>query len=331
MMDTMPSITRVQKRQTALPGPMRLNVEGSAGAWPGDNSNQCSQGYNCPPPSVPPITPYSPIQSRYFEISAGGPTAFDWTATVTGAPWLHLSETGGHISDPSTVQRVYMTVDWSAVPKGTAQTATIALKPSTGQSTSVTIIANSVVVPGDFHGFVEDNGVVSIQTEHWSRETAVDGVHWEVLPGYGKNLSAISPQIVVDSRWAAGSGPSVEYDFYTFNSKGGNVTVTVFSSPSLNTYPGHPLMYGVAVDSGAPIAIQPIPVDTPTGGFPAMWNGIVPEEIVRTYTTHVAGPGKHTLKLYAMEIGFVTEKVVIETATGAVPYSYLGPPESIVV
>lgn len=48
MMDTMPSITRVQKRQVALPGPMRLNVEGSAGAWPGDNSNQCAQGYNCP-------------------------------------------------------------------------------------------------------------------------------------------------------------------------------------------------------------------------------------------------------------------------------------------
>ena len=87
----------------------------------------------------------------------------------------------------------------------------------------------------------------------------------------------------------------------------------------------------MAVDSGAPVTIQPVPIDTPTGGFPSMWNGIVPEEIVRTVTTHVASPGKHTLKLYAMEIGFVTEKIVIETATGAVVYSYLGPPESIIV
>lgn len=102
-----------------------------------------------------------------------------------------------------------MTVDWSAVPQGTAPSATVALKSSSGQSTSVTLLANSTVVPADFHGFVEYNGIVSIQTEHWSRETAVGGVHWEVLPGYGKNLSAISPQIVVDSRWAAGSGPSV--------------------------------------------------------------------------------------------------------------------------
>lgn len=62
-----------------------------------------------------------------------------------------------------------------------------------------------------------------------------------------------------------------------------------------------------------------------------MWNGIVVEEIVRTTTIHAAGPGKHTLKLYAMEIGFVCEKIVVESATGAVAYSYLGPPESIVV
>src|ERR1700761_3956228 len=48
MMDTMPSITRVQKRQQALPGPLRFTVEGGIGAWPGDNPNQCSQGYNCP-------------------------------------------------------------------------------------------------------------------------------------------------------------------------------------------------------------------------------------------------------------------------------------------
>ena len=48
MLNSMPSITRVQKRQTALPGPMRITVEDSKGAWPGDNSNQCAQGYNCP-------------------------------------------------------------------------------------------------------------------------------------------------------------------------------------------------------------------------------------------------------------------------------------------
>lgn len=47
MADTMPSVTRMQKRQQALPGPMRLTIEGSPGVWPGDNPNQCAVIYSC--------------------------------------------------------------------------------------------------------------------------------------------------------------------------------------------------------------------------------------------------------------------------------------------
>lgn len=54
------------------------------------------------------------------------------------------------------------------------------------------------------------------------------------------------------------------------------------------------------------------------------------EEIVRTTTTHSSSSEKHILKLYAMEIGFVTEKIVIETVSGATAYDYLGPLESII-
>jgi hypothetical protein len=52
MLDTSPPVSRAQKRQVALAGPMRLTTEGSKGAWPGDNSNQCAQGYNCPVSNV---------------------------------------------------------------------------------------------------------------------------------------------------------------------------------------------------------------------------------------------------------------------------------------
>ncbi|KAG8859448.1 hypothetical protein FRB91_007848 [Serendipita sp. 411] len=330
MLDTMPSITRVQKRQVALPGPMRLTIEDSKGAWPGDNSNQCAQGYNCPPPTVMPLTPFSPSQSRYFEVSAGGPQAFSWTAAAN-VGWLRLSQTSGNIQDASSGQRVSMSVDWSAVAAGSAPTGVVTLKASSGQSTTVTLVANRTTVPSDYHGFVESEGLVSIQTEHYSRSTAVGGVSWEVLPDYGRNLSAVSPAIQVDSRWQAGAGPLLEYDFYSFNSKGGNITVTVYSAPTMNTYPGHPITYAIAVDGGAPITVQPMPADATNGNLPAAWKGFVAEEIVRTVTTHAANPGKHTLKLYATEVGFVTEKIVIETAAGATQYSYLGPWESVIV
>ncbi|KAG8869892.1 hypothetical protein FRC20_000694 [Serendipita sp. 405] len=273
---------------------------------------------------------YNQLQSRYFEVSAGGPQAFSWTAAAN-VGWLRLSQTSGNIQDASSGQRVSMSVDWSAVAAGSAPTGVVTLKASSGQSTTVTLVANRTTVPSEYHGFVESEGLVSIQTEHYSRSTAVGGVSWEVLPDYGRNLSAVSPAIQVDSRWQAGAGPLLEYDFYSFNSKGGNITVTVYSAPTMNTYPGHPITYAIAVDGGAPITVQPMPADATNGNLPAAWKGFVAEEIVRTVTTHAANPGKHTLKLYATEVGFVTEKIVIETAAGATQYSYLGPWESVIV
>jgi hypothetical protein len=85
------------------------------------------------------------------------------------------------------------------------------------------------------------------------------------------------------------------------------------------------------VDSGAPVTVQPMPLDDIKGNLPSVWKQFVAEEVVRTTTTHQASPGKHTLKLYATEVGFVTEKIVIEAVAGATQYSYLGPPESVKV
>ncbi|KAG8752462.1 hypothetical protein FRC14_007006 [Serendipita sp. 396] len=330
MLDSMPAVTRVQKRQVALPGPMRLTIEDSKGAWPGDNSNQCAQGYNCPPPTVMPITPFSPSQTRYFEVSAGGPTAFNWKATAN-VGWLRLNQTEGSISNAASGQRVLMSVDWASAPAGSASTGVVTLSSNLGQSLTVTMVANSVAVPSGYHGFVESEGLISMQTEHYSRSTAVGGVSWELLPGYGRNSSSMSPSIAVDSHWQAGAGPALEFDFYSFNSNGGNVSVTVYSSPSLNAMSGHPLTYAVAIDSGAPVTVQPMPLESLTGSLPSIWNQNVAEAIIRSTTTHAAQPGKHTLKLYATEIGFVAEKIVVETVSGSTQYSFLGPPESIIV
>lgn len=108
-----------------------------------------------------------------------------------------------------------MSVDWSKVPAGTAPTGTVTITSHnatydpliTSQSITVSLVANHTTVPSGFQGFVEDGGLISIQTEHFSRSVAVGGISWEVLPEYGRNLSAVSPAVTVDARWAAGSGP----------------------------------------------------------------------------------------------------------------------------
>jgi hypothetical protein len=59
-------------------------------------------------------------------------------------------------------------------------------------------------------GFVEGDGVVSIEAAHSSRKSTVEGITWTELPGYGKTLSAVTPwprTAYNDGNFAAGAGP----------------------------------------------------------------------------------------------------------------------------
>ena len=81
---------------------------------PGDNMNNCAQGYGCPNPTIT-LDPYIPFQNRYIDIGAGGPQPFTFTVT-TNVSWIDLSLISGSISPSGPEQRVYVSVkDWSQV------------------------------------------------------------------------------------------------------------------------------------------------------------------------------------------------------------------------
>lgn len=145
-------ISRVQTKKQALPGPMRIAVEGSQGAWPGDNQNDCTQGYNCPNPTLI-LDNFTPAGSRFVEIAAGGPNTFSWTA-ASNATWLKLNETKGTISASNPETRLLLTVDWTKVTG--AQYAEIQINAtSKGQqdmNQPITFIANKTAVASSFKG-----------------------------------------------------------------------------------------------------------------------------------------------------------------------------------
>lgn len=119
---------------------------------PGDNSNQCAQGYNCPPPTLT-FDPYLPFGNRYIDIGAGGPNTFKY-ALKSNVTWLKLSSTSGTITKNSADERIFVSVDWSKVTGVEAATIQITAN-ATGQtstSQSVSVVANHTTVPSDFHG-----------------------------------------------------------------------------------------------------------------------------------------------------------------------------------
>ncbi|KAI0339135.1 hypothetical protein BDW22DRAFT_1336794 [Trametopsis cervina] len=336
MANTMPAVSRVQAKKQALAGPMRIGLEGSLGAWPGDNPNQCAQGYSCPPPTLK-FDTYIPFGNKYIDVGAGGPSSFVF-ALQSNVTWLKLSATKGSISTKAPEQRIWVSVDWTKVTG--VENAVITIQANaTGQppsSQQVMIVANHTSVPSGFKGFVEGDGAVSIDATHPSRNTSVDGISWSELPGYGRISSAITPwpRGGDEKNFTAGSGPSVEYDFYTFNTflGGGNVTITTYVAPTWNALGDQRrLALGVQVDSADPVTSFFIPAEVP-GSVPPGWDGLdgfVANSIVSIVNVLDVAPGAHTLKLWMIEPTVIVQKIVIDT--GGVQPSYLGPPESTIV
>ncbi|EJD06971.1 uncharacterized protein FOMMEDRAFT_131740 [Fomitiporia mediterranea MF3/22] len=335
MSNTMPPVSRVQPKKASLAGVMRISPEGTMGTWPGDNPNQCALGYGCPPYTMT-LDAYVPFQSRFIDVGAGGPTPFTFTST-SNESWLTLTPNKGSVSPSNPELRVEATVDWSKV-QGSQMATINFVATANGQmplSVPVFFVANHTVAPSSFHGFVEGDGGISIEAAHASRNTSVAGITWTEIPDYGKTLSGVTPWPRSGNNFnnfTAGSGPSIEYDFYNFNTIGGNGTVSanVLVSPTLNFMgPDRPIKIAVQMDNQSPQTVAFIP-PAPPGQLPAQWDGndgFVANAAVSVLTNWTAPPGAHTLKLWMVEPAVIVQKIVIDT--GGVRPSYLGPPESV--
>jgi len=155
------------------------------------------------------------------------------------------------------------------------------------------------------------------------------------LPGYGRTLSGITalPRMGDNgTNFTAGTGPSVTYAFYNFNTIGqaGNVTITTYVAPSLNANgDDRPLAFAIQVDDKMAQTEYFIPYAAP-GTMPAAWGGMdgfAATNSVAVTTNFTAAPGAHELKIWVVEPAVIVEKIVIDTG-GLIP-SYLGPPESM--
>ncbi|EJT96984.1 hypothetical protein DACRYDRAFT_112315 [Dacryopinax primogenitus] len=345
MQNVMPAVNRVPTRKVSIAGAMRVMVEGSMGAWPGDNMYDCAQGYSCPTDYMMPLDPYGPA-TRWADIGAGGPIPFSWTAT-TNVSWLTISPNSGYI-DPSspatTEQRVYMSVNWAdaGIPDGgqgfaliyftsAASSSYLEREAMATQIVPFVFVTNQTGAPANFSAFVEGDGSVTMEAEHATRNTTVDSTTWTVLPNYGRTLSGVTPFPPNGGNYTPGTGPSLEYDVYIFNTMEGNVTVTTYVSPSLNNNPTRPLGYAVQWDSSEPVSIYFIPY-APASTMPAGWDtpdGFAANAIISTSTNFTTAPGAHTLKIWQIEPAVILQRIVINT--GNVRQSYLGPPESVLL
>jgi hypothetical protein len=307
--NVMPKVIRIEPPPHAWMG---IAVEGSAFSWPG----------NLPNPILPSFDSFN-RQRRYIDIFNRGRKQFTYKATPSQS-WLLLSASQGTVEKED---RIWVDIDWSKAPKGKGE-GTIEI--SGPDKASVTIAVSTLnptsMTRQALDGFVQGDGYVSIEAEHFSRNVPAEGARWERIDGYGRTLSAMSIfPMTASSVVPLQNSPRLEYRMYLFDPQKADVWITV--APTLNIMPNRGLRYGIAFDDQPPQIIDIVPQGFDARNGNREWEESVRNASRRVRSTHaLSGTGYHTLKIRMVDPGVALQKIVVDL--GGMKPSYLGPPES---
>ncbi|HUZ07682.1 MAG TPA: glycosyl hydrolase 115 family protein, partial [Candidatus Paceibacterota bacterium] len=278
-------------------------------------------------------------QRQYIDVFNRGKTAFDLTLQA-GDPWIHFEIPGSvgsqleavngneflHYSKVEKEIRAWVTVDWSKVPHGTNSGA-IKISGAGGEvAVKVPVFNPTEVTRDSLQGFVEGDGYVSIEAEHFTKNEAAGANRWIKIPDYGHTLSAMRADGPVDVQATPGKdSPCLEYKMYLFST--GKVEVDSMVGPTLNFIPGRPLRYAVSFDDETPQVVTIVPADFNAQNGNRDWEESVRDNgrLVKSEHT-ISAPGYHTLKIWMVDPAVAVEKIVVNA--GGVKPSHLGPPES---
>ncbi len=302
--NTMPEVRVLQVPKEARLG---ISVEGSASAWPDTDSAA----------ELPQFDVFN-RQSRYIDVFNRGQTSFEFKAT-SSAPWILLNLSQGTVQKE---HRIWVSVDWRKLPIGTS-VGYVSVAGAGSEAVSVAIKAfnpqRSEI--SEKNKFVETDGYVSMEAEHFTSKTDTKLARWEKIADYGRTLSSMTIfPVVTQSVIPPAASPCLEYQTYLFDS--GIATVEAILAPTLNFVPSRGLRYAISFDDETPQV-----VDALAQNSLADWETSVKDSVRKVKSTHnLAKPGEHVLKFCMVDPGVVLQKLVVDL--GGIKPSYLESPES---
>jgi len=241
-------------------------------------------------------------------------------------PWILITQESPLIELQS---RIWIDIDWEKAPKGDISGEVMI----TGAGKTITVVVR-VDNPDltAYHAlppmtFIESNGFVSIEAEHYSNNVAYEGYQWYNIPNYGRTLSSMAVFPTTGPYFTPPDAPCLEYQIYV--EKPGNVVVTVYTAPTNNINRSRGLCYGIAFDDQPIQIIDTFPKENDAFYTSPLWSKGVMENVRTTTSRHRLEAGLHTLRFWLVDPGVVLQKIVIDT--GGLKPSYLGPPESYYV
>lgn len=302
-------LTEIEVPDSAIMG---IGLEGTELSWPNSTSKA----------SLPQFDVFS-NQERYIEIFNKGKLPFDYTIT-TDVPWLTIGEAKGTISDKD--KRIWLKLDKQNLPAGEKEG--IVRISGAGKEVQVLVSAfNPAESKEKMSGFIESAGLISIEAEHYSKNTASENSQWLKVEDYGLTLSGMRATAPANTPAATPgkNAPCLEYPLYLFSKD--SAEITIVTSTLLNYMPNRDIKLAVSFDDEKPSYITNVPDKFKVHWSNPDWAETVVKQARQCKTTlKITKPGAHVLKVWMIDPGVIVQKILINT--GGLKPSYLGPNET---
>lgn len=256
-----------------------------------------------------------------IEIANGGSESYDYE--VTADKGIRVSPERGTVKDDIVV------LDVCIAPEVTESFNGMITITGAGKTVNVSVKFTTMVENVPAGTFIERDGIVSVEAEHFVRNEPYGEYKFEKLEDYGKTLSSMKIYPTTGNFDEIGKAPCLTYSVYV--KEAGEYSLKAITAPVNNLEDGRTMRYAVSVSGGDMQIGDTIPAENYAigGGAwsnPKGWSKGVLNNCHYGITTHELNEGLNEIKFYGVEAGLVLQKLVLYK--GELPESYLGPDES---
>ncbi len=286
---------------------------------------------------------------RFVDIFNKGDSADTWAMSAPSyvivtndGKVLSGNENGENVVYTGSVEiqdRLHLSIDWERFAKGETKNSELILTDSYGNNVTVKIKATKHALDPaseSTKGYYEENGLVSIQAEHYSENIEKSGFKWTYIDGLGRSggvmmaLSTSQAKGYVNTRLTgdiAQNSPYVEYKIHFTNP--GTYYGTFYRLPTLNESATEKSYCQSAwsLDSGALKTLNgTTTADTSTTSSWANMIKLHIEELAMTMEIKEAG--WHTLRVYMVNSLQAFDAIVLNQSKDALKSSRYNAPET---
>lgn len=237
--------------------------------------------------------------------------------------WILLPESRVTVDG---TRRISIAIDWAKVPPG-RHTGEVLVKTGFWSSMKISVPVFKPEGWETLRGFAAAPGYVSMDAASASRKIDGHDLNWQIIPNLGRTGDGLTlfPPTNEPARPGEQDAPRLEFDVHFFEA--GDMTVEVELAPTLDFKGQGGMRYAVSIDDGPPVMVN-INEGTAVGDWnEQIWEALVARN-AHQHRTEFRGiqPGKHVIKVWAVDAPLVFQKVT--ASQWPVPVSYLGPPVS---